>query len=234
MKKKVLVMLVKLSIGIIVFSQINVYSQDKNSTLDQRINIDLSNTTMLFVLNKLAFEYRIPIGLEWATNHRQNLSESMSFEDGNIRWKSKSIIIKPGTLEEILNSLIKQEPEYKWEFNDGAVNIFPVKLRDDFLEKLLNTKVENFSPEKGIDKFKIRDDIIEMPVVKDLLASENVQLLKRDYPNSNYLFPDNEISISISNTDIKGILNKIVRTTIHKIWIIERIGKNKENLLVAF
>lgn len=223
------------SIAVVILSlQINSFCQSSDKILTQRIHLNLPETTMLYVLNKLAYQYQVPIGLERASDYRQKLKEKMYFENGEVRWKKDTLAIVPGTLEEVLNSLIKQEPEYKWELQNGVINFLPVKSRDKFLENLLGTKVGIFSPQKGLSKFEVRDSIIELSEVKKILESENVFLLKRDYPNSNYLYDDKEISISITNASVKDVLNKIVKNNPFKIWVIERIGDDKESLIVTF
>ena len=213
------------------FCLAQVNCQNSNALLDQKIDIDLSNTTMLFVVNKLAFNYRIPIGLEWASDHRQKVYEKMQTENNIITWKNDNLKIKSGTLRQVLDSLVLQETQYKWECFEEVINIIPVESRDEFLKKLLDTKIKSFSPEKELSKFSVRDMLVETSEVRNLMNSEKVKLIKRDYPNSHYRYPDNEIIISASDTNFRSVLNKIVRTNIHKIWIVERLGNN---FLVTF
>ena len=223
-----------LVILIILACQHTMICQKSEDLLNRKIELDDSNITMLFVLGKLAYKYRVPIGFERTTDYYEKLRGQMDFENGEVKWKNNNFHIKSGTLEEILNSIIAQEPQYKWELRDGVINVFPIKARDSFLKAFLETKIIDFYPEKGISKFKVRDAIIDLPNVKTLLKKENVEILKRDYLESNYLYPDDEIEISISNSDVRGILNKIIGDSVHKFWLVERIGDKKESLLVSF
>lgn len=229
-----LLMTISFACIVLLLSLKSVSGQSPNTLLNQKIDLDLSNTTVFYVLNKLAIDKRIPIGLERASDYRQKLYEKMYVENGEIKWQPDTIKIKSGTLKEILDSLFSQDLQYNWELRDGVINIFPVESRDEFLKKLLDTKIGKFSHEKGINKFQVRDAILKLPEAKQLLKEEKVELLRRDYPNSHYLYPDNEIDANISDTDVRSVLNKIVRDSPHKIWVIERIGDNKRYLLLSF
>ena len=215
--------------------QISVFGQSLETDLiNQKVEINLSKATLVEVLSTLAVEYRVAIGLEEATDSRQKINKRMYVEDGKIKWKDGTINIKSGTLKEVLDSLVEQEPQYTWEVRDNVINVFPVQLRDEFLKKLLETKIEKFSPQKSMNKFEIRDMIVELPEVKALLKAEKVKALNRYYSTRRSIYADDEIDLSISNTDVRGVLNKIARDSEHKIWFIERIGEKREDLLVSF
>lgn len=51
-------------------------------------------------------------------------------------------------MREILDSIIKQESDYKWEIRDGVVNIYPARAKDEILRTFLDTKIKNFSSKK--------------------------------------------------------------------------------------
>ena len=75
------------------------------------INIDLTDATLLLALSRLAVEYRVPVGFEQAMDSRDNLN--------------RHIHLQSGTLKTVLDSLVAQEPRYKWELRDGVINITP-------------------------------------------------------------------------------------------------------------
>lgn len=220
---------------VLLLVQINVTGQSSETDLiNQEIEVNLSKATLVEVLSTLAVHHRVPVGLEEATDSRQRVDERMYVENGKIKFKEGKITIKSGSLKEILDSLIEQEPQYTWEVRDGVINIFPVQLRDEFLKKFLETKIEKFSPLTGWNKFQLRDAIVELPEVKTLLKAENVEALNRYYQIRESIYEDKEIELSISNTDVRGILNKVARDSEYKIWVIERIGERREDLLVSF
>src|ERR1700704_5107363 len=119
-------------------------ADSKPASPDSVIDMNLSGATLLLALSKLAVEYRVPIGFEHAMDSR---------DDPN-----RQIHVQRGTLKSILDSLVAQEPRYKWELRDGVINVTPVVGRDEFLAQFLDTRVAHFVPPKATtDKFRIRD-----------------------------------------------------------------------------
>lgn len=186
--------------------------------LDRVINIDRSDTTLLLALSILAVEHRVPVGFEHAIDSRDN--------------PNRHIRLRRGTLKSILDSIVAQEPRYKWELRDGTINITPVEGRDQFLAQLLNTRVAQFDPPRGMtDKFKLRDAVLALPEVRQLLDANMVTVRPYDYPYRHSIYSNDKVNLRISNTDIRGILNHIAKETEHKMWDLERVGNKRELLL---
>lgn len=188
------------------------------ASLDRVINIDLSDATLLLALDTLAVDYRVPIGFEQAMDSRDNLN--------------RHIRLQRGTLKTVLDSLVAQEPRYKWELRDGAINITPVAGREHFLARFLDTRISQFEPPRGTtDKFKLRDAVLALPEVRAFLEANGVIVKPYDYSYRRSIYSDDDVDLTMANTDVRGILNNIARRTEHKIWSLERVGEKKELLL---
>lgn len=188
------------------------------ASLDQIINIDLVDATLLQALNTLAVDHRMPIGFEQAKDSRDNLN--------------RHIRLQSGMLKTVLDSLVAQEPRYKWELRDGSINITPVLGRDEFLERFLDTKVAHFEPPTGTtDKFKLRDAVLALPEVRGLLKANRVTVRSYDYPYRRSIYSDDDLNLTMTKTDVRAVLNSIACRTEHKIWSLERVGENRELLL---
>jgi len=174
--------------------------------LDQKVELHLRNTTFMHVLGTLAVEGRIPTGIEYSPQDQND--EKMTLDtDGS-------------SLREILDSIVKQEPLYRWEVVDGVINFVPVSGQDPFFETLLNTKVANYDPGKWTVKFELRDAIEKTPEVKQFLDSKNVELAKyRDYISRPSIYTQ-DVDLRMSNTTVRGILNRIIKVSEHKRWAI--------------
>jgi len=95
--------------------------------LSRKIELHLKEATLMEVLSTLAVIHRVPIGIEY------------SLVDQN---ESKLVVeSKKDSLKAILDSIVKQEPLYRWEVSDGVINFVPVRDRDPFFETLMNTSV---------------------------------------------------------------------------------------------
>ena len=221
-------------IAILLFAHTGVCQSSETALVNQRINISLARATFMQTLSVLAVEHRVPIGLERDADYWHRTEKLMSLEEGKIKWKEGTIFIKSGTLKEILDSLVAQEPLYQWEVRDGVINVYPARSRDGFLKQLLETRIKTFSPEKGMNKFQIRDAILDLPEIRALLETEKVEALKRSYPTRRSIYADNQVELGISNTNVRGILNRVARDSEHKMWVVDRIGDKREGLEISF
>lgn len=198
-----------------------VSGQTSSNLLAQRITLHIDKGTFLYALSTLSVDKRVPIGFEVALNHK---------DEDNL-----TLDVQNATLQDVLDKIILQEPGYRWEMRDDVINIVPYKSRDDFVEKFLNTSIHEFTPPKVLGKFQIRDAIIELPEVVDVLKGNGITASHYAY---SYRYPsiytDETVDLSIKKTDVRGVLNKVVKDSEHKMWIVSRSGKNLSSLDVSF
>lgn len=207
---------------LLLFGQTRYFGQsNENDLLHQKIEVHFTDATLLYVLNKLAAIQGIPIGLEKSATEE---------------YKAKlNIDVENGTLKEVLNAIIQQEPAYKWEVIDGVINFTPTAKRYSFVAILLDTSVNCFAPVKGISKFGIRDTITNLPEVRSLLTANNIGVERfMDYPYRESIYANSKVNLNMSNTTVRGILNKVVKDSEHKIWVVEMSGRHNGNLLISF
>jgi hypothetical protein len=188
--------------------------------LEQRVTLHIKQSTFLYALSTLSVDYRIPIGFEPALGHKARYHLNIDLENA--------------TLEDVLNELIGQETGYRWELRDGVINITPITSRDDLVEKLLNTPIPQFDQPKKLGKFQIRDAIVELPEVVALLKANGITASHYGYFYGPSLHTNKRIDLSISGTDLRGVLNKVIRETEHNMWIVSRSGKNLSSLDLSF
>jgi hypothetical protein len=194
---------------------------NKPAALDQMIEMDLSEATLFEVLNRLAIEHRVPVGLEEALDSQQRIN--------------RSIYIQSGTLKSVLGFLTTQEPRYSWELRNGVINVIPVVARDELLEQFLATKIARFVPPKGTtDKFEIRDAIMALPEVKHFLELNHLGIQPYSYAYGRSIYSNDNVDLRITNTDVRGVLNHVARESEHKSWSVSRVGPKRENILLSY
>ncbi len=189
--------------------------------LEQRVKLNIKQSTFMYALSKLSGDERIPIGFELALAHKNEYHLNIEADDA--------------TLQDVLDQIVQQELGYRWEMRDGVINIIPVKSRDEFVEKLLNIPVRQFTPPKVLGKFHIRDAIVDLPEVVALLKANGITASRYGYfyryPS---IYTNEKIDLSISQTDVRGVLNKVIKDSEHKLWMVSRSGKNLNSLDVGF
>jgi hypothetical protein len=174
----------------------------------QSLTLRIDNETLITCLATLAVEYRVPIGLEVASNHDDKAKLSFN--------------VKNESLKKILDLICRQEPTYRWEVRDGVINFVPTRSTDQFVSKLLDTHISRFAPEKGLNKFGLRSVVTDLPEVKSFLEVNDVTVSRLEYPTYPSIYSNGDLDLSISDTNVRGVLNKIIRDSEHKFWIMKR------------
>ena len=47
-------------------------------------------------------------------------------------------------------------------------------------------------------------------------------------------YTNEKVDLSISVTDVRGVLNKVIRDTEHNMWMVSRSGRNRSSLDLGF
>lgn len=189
--------------------------------LGQRIALHLREETLRSALSALSVEHRVPIGIEY------------SLADGN--EPKLNLETERATLKQVLDSIVKQEPLYRWEVVEGVINFVPTRDRDPFIETFLNTRVAHFDPGKWTIIFQVRDAIGDIPEVKRLLKSNHKTIAKYgDYIKHPSIYTKKDVDLSISDTNVRGVLNRIVRDSEHNGWSIGWRPGGRDVLSIRF
>ena len=182
-----------------------VQQGSEDPLLSQRIELHVRKATLMNALITLAVDHRVPIGIEYSP--------------ADINEPKLDLDTVNASLREILDSIVKQEPLYRWELVDGVVNFMPISGQDPFFETLLNTPISHYDPGKWTIKFQLRDAIENTPEVKELLKSKKVELAKyRDYVSYPSIYTQKDVDLQMSHTTVRRILNRIVKVSEHKSW----------------
>jgi len=209
-----------LSIFVLLSCETLSYGQNStNELLDKRLTVQVKEVDLRFVLERLALDHNIPIGLEMSSTEA---------------YTSNLVIdVEKDTLRKILDSIIQQQSAYRWEIRDGVINFTPKRDRYEFVVAFLDLNINCFSSNKDSDEYHIRNNIFKLPEVKDLMDLKGVSPSR--FPDSyTHTTPHNGVDLSISNSTIKGILNKMARESNYKIWVVDMGGRNNDKLTISF
>ena len=183
------------------------------------VNLYLANNTLLAALGELAVHQRIAIGFAMSTNDKNEARVNLQIDNAS--------------LEQVLNEIFRQVPAYKWQIENGVVSVSPKDLDDDFLAVFLGTHVAQFSVSKDATKFDIRDAVLNLKEVKLLFSNSGIKVSKFDY----IVYPSiysNDVDLSLSNTNVRTILNKVVNDSEHKMWVLQLKGEKRDQLELSF
>lgn len=189
--------------------------------LDRRITLELGDATLRLALGTLSATYDVPIGVEYSVTHSDQRTINLDFKDG--------------TIKEVLDSIVKQEPLYRWELVDGVVNVVPTRDRDPFIEAFLNTPVDRFDPGKWTSIFQVREAIGHIPEVRRMLeANRKTFYTGGVYVKRPSIYAKKDVDLSISRTTVRGLLNRIIGESEHNFWSIGWARANKDAVSISF
>lgn len=187
MKKRAVIVVLH-SVIIFLAGTSSVLGQEKEVDLrDTRITIKVEQQPLGVVFKYLMENYDIPIGFEesaldrglsdydfhtnslGAPKHRmQKAGSGITFTTTAERVFTAerhpiTVEAEDASLGEVFDQIVGQMENYKWEINDGVVNIFPVKGRDERFEKLMGMNVQRFILDKGKTVEDITTNLKSLP-----------------------------------------------------------------------
>lgn len=166
MKIPLLPLLIALSIalhqGAAGYAQANRSEvQDWPNTRIENLELEADNIHLLLL--KLSNEKGIPIGLE--VSSEEDLSQTRPIH----------VQIKQGTLADVLNSIVAQNPLYTWRIQDQVVNVIPLEAnRDQLLRSVLEKRLEKFSIARGTSRFTLRQTLSNAREIRAILDRDGV------------------------------------------------------------
>ncbi len=210
--------------GLACMSHVNAQSSDR-SILSTHIDANRVNGNCVRkILKNLAFVYDIPIGLELLNKDVEN---AQAFDKAGL-------LIRSGSLEEVLNQLVETQSNYRWKVKDRAIFVFPVK-RDSIIKDLLDYRFGNIKFEFSSDRIGVDSFIFDTPQIKEKLSSLGLTLVSlQDMSGLGYktieelqgTVPDS--SIDLNQISVKELLNRLLKQRKIRFWCVTRWGDAKE------
>ena len=211
-----------LFIALLFILPVQLFGQYKTQEiLDIQINRNFENITLIYVLDSIRQDYRIPIVFE--------VADSGYIAGNPIDLNTYDIHLKAGKLRDVLDSIIKQRPNYKWEITDGVINFIPVKNRNPFIEKLFNTRIKSVSLKSYTFDSEIDRQLEVIPEVAELLKLNNTTV--NDIYEISIIvgatYPKIEVNLDLSDVTFRELLNNIAKKSGANFWLVHL--KTSEN-----
>lgn len=185
-------------------------------------NLELEASNIHLLLSELSDQKKIPIGVE------------VSPQDDLSQTKTIRLQIKHGTLADALNSIVKQNPLYTWKIQDQVVNVLPVATsRDPLLRNVLETKLEKFSIHRGMTRFSLRQTLITLPAINMILTQFSVVAENQSFMSRDFDPLGRKYSLEAANVSVYALLNRVVRESQTKYWLVQRYGDRKQYFVLT-
>ena len=212
-----------------VISCINIVGQE--SIEKREITIHFERAPFGKVIEKLVEEYDIAFGFEQSlVMDHQDVFFDYFFEP-NVRYEPLSRTGQPvvwpeqtfkakrhwfsvnfdkAILSEVMDAIVAQMPDYKWEIKNGVVNFVPAKNRDETFQKLLEVRITRFEIEQP--RIIWVDSALHLLPELGSFFQENNICNVNSYPHS-YIFYERKLSedLRFSDLTLRDLLNEITR-----------------------
>ncbi len=203
-----------LVVGLMAVPTVSLAQAPDDEVLAKRARVSQNRALPSSVLRLLSATSRIPIGFELIPSVR---------EEDELRI---SINVMNGTVRDVLDHLVKQDPRYRWEIQDGIINVLPVEANGSILDVMVP-----FFNIQDVDAEDVPRALLDLSEVQSrlwilgLVGSNTVQYdgPVRDLP----LF-----SLSMTNVTVRDILNEILRRGHSKSWEVSTRGKRKKQVSI--
>ena len=198
--------------------------KENSDLLDKQVKeFYITADNIHLILLKISNELNVPIGFE------------KSFKDDLLEDSTIIIEIKNGTLKDVLDAVIKQKNIYEWKLKDNVINVSPIiGYRDSVIQQILETTVEKFSITKGTSRYNVRSDLGILPQISEILVDNDITFKNQAFGSRDISVLGKNFSLELENISFESILNKIIKESETKYWIINRFGENKNFLLINF
>lgn len=210
---------------VVVFSAGTFAQSETHGGKEEKIklpvrDLQIEERNMHLMLSKLAYQYNVPISLE------------VAFDDDLLDSKHLKVHVKNGTLADVLNSIVTQQPSYTWKSSESTISVFPKdRFRDPFLHTLLETKLTHFVIPIGTSRLSFKQKLASRPELKDLLASNGVSLSTDGLLNYEIRSFGPDFALDLQNVPVQEILDYVINNTKTRYWLVTR---SEGSLLINF
>lgn len=141
------------------------------------------------------------------------------------------VTLSSGTVEEILDSIVKQDASYKWEEVDGVIKIYPVMDRFEKSASFLAVRVGPFTVNAGEDRASMVEKLSNLFVAG---KANGVEFHSRIGRGSSHGLPDKfKEQFSIDASDVRTTLNKLAKPQAYApIWTVTP-SKDRKTITVV-
>ena len=192
----------------LLLAPISAAAQSEDTALEAKLaakvaEYNLSANGLADALAKTAKRFQLPIGIEW-------VRDKEALRGLSLTWRDE-------TVENIISTVVKKHPGYRYKAEHGVVHVFRTNLIND---------PHNFLDLKVPDFFEVREEI-------GGVANQQLQHVIQDRVSARKLPPgagyggsyasgleQRPLSLSLRGATVREALDKLVSASEHKMWIV--------------
>lgn len=165
-------------------------SEVEGDLAERRISIHVADESFATVVYRLAFDYGVRIGFEESPLDRKDghfvFEPYLYVTRGRINRCHPAEQLDAGSfgitlnaenqkLGVVLDDLVRQMRNYKWEVRDGMVNLVPSDKRDSMIEAFLELRIAEFRFRAGRKIIHLFEDLRNTTEIQDFRKSNRIE-----------------------------------------------------------
>lgn len=195
-------MLSKASLFLVIFGFLQlaptVSTSPASEELDAKLNKRLTNynlgvTNFVEALIHVSSEFRIPLGIAWINDPGARTERSFA-------WKQ-------ATVKDVIESIVKTEPDYKVEIRNGVIRVFSPGLVPE-RQNFLRVKIKEFEVVNGYTDLAILK-------LRGMIGSQKHSGFSVGADPG-----EPKITIKLQDSTVADILDALALSSARKIWIV--------------
>jgi len=203
-------------------SHIPATTKQSGTLVDESVvEVNIQESNIHLALSKLSDQYKLPIGLEVAA------------DDDLLKERNVSVRVKAGTVKDVLDAVASECPDYTWELKEDVINVFPKRPnRDPVLENILAVKLKAFAIEKGTARIEFTKDVLSSHELSSLLEANRLNVEYEIFSKHDIGSLGRRFSVNVSDVTVRSLLNRVIKRSETKYWLLNRYGENRQYLLL--
>lgn len=193
---------------LLLFSAACVPAQGQTTSLQAKLDArvarySLTAKDLADAILKIAKQFDLPVGIEW-------LKDKEALQGLSLAWKD-------ATVGDIIGSVVKKYPPYRFQVEDGVLHVFRPDLLNDS-HNFLNLKVpDSFEVRQTVGGFanvQLRDVVQNIVTPRNLPPGAGVG---GDYATG---LEETPLTLSLRGLTVREALDKLVGASEHKMWLV--------------
>lgn len=148
-----------------------------------------------------------------------------------LKQRPLSVDVSQGTIVDVLNAIVAQEPSYKWAKVNGVINVMP----EENANNILDLRIAYFHV-RNADFNDIHTAIVSLPEVKTWLEqnhlTEQTAFVIDILIGKNGYSPP-RVSLKLRDVTLRDIMNRIVKSPGFRFWSVSRWGERNQYLSIV-
>jgi len=148
-----------------------------------------------------------------------------------LKQRRLSVDVSRGTVIDVLNAIVAQEPSYKWVKVNGVINVMPEEHENSILDlRIPHLQLAN------ADSSGVHAAIVSLPEVKEWLEQNHLTERTPNYMEiivgkNRDVMP--RVSLDLHDMTLREILNRILKSCRFHSWVVARWGEKNQYLSIG-